>query len=279
MLTKPLPDLNAWSAHFMNAPIPVLAGTVEELHTLQAVNDASDSVDARMISEAVFDDPLMILRILATAARMRRPSQVTDVETVTAAVLLMGLTRFFREFSTLDTVNQALSESPLALNGLQRVIRRARRAAHFAQAIAVHRMDEDIAVVCEAALLHDFAEMLLWCHAPNLALDIAQRQTNDPTLRSVDAQRDVLGIELQELEQTLMTAWRLPELLIRITTGGSRYRVDDAQVATVDLAIRIARHSQDRWDNPALPDDYTALGGLLNMLPSAAQAMIEGLGV
>ena len=43
----------------------------------------------------------------------------------------------------------------------------------------------------EAALLHDFAEMLLWVHAPALALQIAQAQAKDPTLRSALAQKDV----------------------------------------------------------------------------------------
>ena len=38
---------------------------------------------------------------------------------------------------------------------------------------AAHRMDHDAAVLHEAALLHDFAELLLWVRAPALALEIA----------------------------------------------------------------------------------------------------------
>lgn len=276
MLTTPFKSLEAWSAHFMREPIPVLARTTEELETLRLINEASDTVDARMINDAVFGDPLMTLRVLAHASQHRRPSQITEVETVTAAVILMGITRFFTTFTDAITVNAVLNAVPDALDGLRRVVRRARRAATFAQAMAVHRMDEDIAVLCEAALLHDFAEMLLWCHAPELALEIQRRQQVDPTLRSAQAQREVLGIQLADLEQALMRAWHLPELLIRVTDARAQ---SQAQVANVLLAIHVARHSQDGWDNPALPDDYAAIATLLNIKPAAAEKLIRDLDV
>ena len=274
MLTAPLSSPQAWCAHFLRETIPVLAHTVEEMETLKLLNEASDTVDARMIANAVESDPLMTLRILAHAASHRRPSQVTDVETVTAAVLLMGITRFFNEFTDLPTANAQLSHTPGAMRGLQQVVRRSRRAAHFAQAIAIERTDEDLAVIYVAALLHDFAEMLLWCHAPVLALEIERRQAADPDLRSTTAQRDVLGCDLATIEHSLMKAWRLPDLLVCMTDD--RHAELD-QVANVSLAVRIARHSHNGWDNPALPDDFTALAQLLNVLPSAAQALIQRL--
>jgi len=62
-------------------------------------------------------------------------------------------------------------------------------------------MDHDAEVIHKAAPLHDFAEMLLWCHAPALALEIARRQTRDTTLRSAAAQRDMLHAELVDVQQ------------------------------------------------------------------------------
>lgn len=274
MITSPLPSAESWCAYFVQAPIPVLARSMEEVETLSLLNDASDDVDARMIADAIESDPLMTLRILTHVSMNRRPSQVTDVETVTAAVLLMGITTFFKTFSQLPTVNHHLSAIPEALEGLNRVIKRARRAALYAQAIAIERKDEDIAAIYVATLLHDFTEMLLWCHAPTLALEIAQRQAADPQLRSAVAQQSVLGVELATVEQLLMKAWRLPELLTRIVDD--RFAHLD-QVATVSLAVRIARHSQNGWDNPALPDDFIDLGSLLGVMPSAASQLIRAL--
>lgn len=262
MITAPLSSLQAWCDHLRQASIPVLAGTVEELETLRLVNEASDSVDARMISEAVSSDPLMILRVLSYASSHRRPGQVTDAETVTAAVLLMGITRFFHDFSDLSTVNAVLNPVPGAMQGLRRVVRRARRAARFSQAIAIHRADTDIAVICEAALLHDFAELLVWLRAPALALEIAARQAADPALRSSQVQREVLNVELPALQHHLMMAWRLPALLVHITDDRL---AGDPQVRNVLLAIRVARHSAAGWENPALPDDMRDLAALLQL--------------
>lgn len=126
----------------------------------------------------------------------------------------------------------------------------------------------------EAALLHDFAEMLLWVHAPALALQIAQAQAKDPTLRSALAQKDVLGIELADLQQALLKAWGLSELLARTMDD---HHADTPQVRTVQLAARVARHSARGWDNPALPDDVADVADvaqLLNLGPAPAQRLL-----
>jgi HD-like signal output (HDOD) protein len=176
--------------------------------------------------------------------------------------VLLGITPFFRAFGSQPSLEERLGDHPQALEGLSAVRRRAERAAKFALGFAVHRMDQDAAVIHQAALLHDFAEMLLWCHAPTLALEIAQLQHADPTLRSSLAQRQVLNIELADLQQTLMRAWRLPELLIRISDD---HHAHAPQVRNVLLAIRLARHSARGWDNAALPDDYVDIAELLNL--------------
>jgi HD-like signal output (HDOD) protein len=269
MFAQALPNLNAWTRCFAEAEIPVLPSTAEEIEMLRQVNEASDTVDAHQLAQAISGDPLMTLKVLSHVAQHRSSRLVTDTETVTAAIVLMGIGPFFRTFGQLKTIDEHLHDQPVALRGLQRVMKRAHRAANFALGFAVHRMDNDAEVVQEAALLHDFAEMLLWCHAPDLAVEIAKRQHADPTLRSATVQRAVLNVELGELEQALMRVWRLPDLLIRITDDK---HASHPQVRTVMLAIRLARHTQGGWDNAALPDDFADIGELLNVAPHVAQA-------
>ena len=269
MLTQALPDLQAWTRRFSEAEIPVLPGTAQEIEVLRQINEASDSVDAHQLAQVISGDPLMTLKVLSYVARHRPSRLVTDTETVTAAIVLMGIGPFFRNFSQLRTIEEHLHDQPVALRGLQGVLKRAWRAANFALGFAVHRMDNDADVIQEAALLHDFAEMLLWCHAPALAVEIAKRQHADPALRSAVVQREVLNIELGELEQALMRVWCLPELLIRITDDK---HASHPQVRTVMLAIRLARHTQYGWNNAALPDDFADIAGLLNVAPHVAQA-------
>jgi HD-like signal output (HDOD) protein len=266
-LHAPLPNLAAWVAYFRAAPIPVIAGTAAAIGELI---DHEDTVDAHTIAESIGADPLMTLQLLSHVGTVSR--RETDVETVTAALVLMGVGPFFRIFSSLLTIEDVLGDRPEALAGARAVIDRAHRAARFALGFAAHRLDPDAAVLHEAALLHDFAELLLWCHAPGLALEMARRQEADTTLRSAEAQQAVLGIDLSDLQQALMRAWRLPALLIRL---GDDHHAEASQVKNVLLAVRVARHSAQGWDNAALPDDLAAVGALLQLSSASASKLLR----
>jgi HD-like signal output (HDOD) protein len=270
-LTQPLRDLSAWTASFRNAEIPVLASTAAVIEDMRANEDA---VDANMIGETVAGDPLMTLRTLAHAAANRPARMVTEPETVTAVVVMMGIAPFFRAFGPLPTVEERLADQPEALEGLRDVLKRAHRAANFALGFAVHRMDHDAAVIHHAALLHDFAEMLLWTHAPELALRIRQAQQADPALRSGAIQREVLNVTLADLQQSLMKAWGLPEQLVRISDDR---HAEHPSARSVMLAIRVARHTAHGWDNAALPDDTRDVARLLNLSEAAAAQVLHEL--
>jgi HD-like signal output (HDOD) protein len=270
-LAAPLPDLAAWVRHFRTAEIPVLAETAMAIEAMRANEDA---VDAHGIAEWVAADPLMTLKVLSHAALNRPARVVTDAETLTAAVLMMGIGPFFRAFGPQPTVEDRLAEPPEALEGLREVLARAHRSARFALSFAVHRRDPDAAVIHEAALLHDFAEMLLWCHAPALAMAVRDAQRADPALRSADVQRSMLNVELNDLQHALMQAWRLPDLLVRITDDR---HAEQAEVRNVMLAVRLARHTAQGWENAALPDDVADVAALLNLAPGAALALMRDI--
>jgi HD-like signal output (HDOD) protein len=271
MLTIAPKTLDAWMQAIHDADIPVLAQTAL---AIEAMHEHEDDIAARDIAEVVLDDPLMSLKLLAYVAQHRPARVVTDTETVTGAILMMGITAFFRTFGQQETVESRLSAFPGAIEGLDRVLRRSHRAARFAIGFAICRQDTDAEVIQEAALLNDFAEALLWCHAPGLALEIERRQAADPTLRSAKVQRDVLNIELADLEKALMKDWRLPELLRQLTDD---HNTAAPRVRNVMLATALARHSQNNWRNAALPDDFTAVGELLNLSPQAARGLVRDL--
>jgi HD-like signal output (HDOD) protein len=268
-LTQALPDLAAWTRHFETAEIPVLAETAD---ALEAMRNREDDVDANLIGETISGDPLMTLKVLAYASTHRGKRMVTDTETVIATLVMMGISPFFRAFGAQPTVEERLAAEPEALAGLLDTVRRAHRSATFALGMAVHRHDHDAAVIHEAALLHDFAEMLLWCHAPTLALQIRHAQRDDASLRSSTIQREVLNITLADLQQSLMKAWRLPELLIRISDDA---HAEQPSVRNVALAVRLARHTAAGWDNAAIPDDVTDIAELLNLSPAATLNLLR----
>lgn len=271
LLQAPLPDLSAWTAHFAGTEIPVLADTAD---ALEALRQNEDQVDANLLGEMIAPDPLMTLRLMSQAARNRSSRLVTDPETVTAVIVMMGITPFFRAFGPLPTVEAHLRDHPSALAGLHEVLRRGQRASRFALAFAVHRLDPHTAVIHQAALLHDFAELLLWVHAPALAQQIAAAQAADPQLRSAEVQRRMLHVELGDLQQSLMRHWRLSDLLTRISDDK---HADHPSVRNVLLAIRVARHSSHGWDNPALPDDVRDIAQLLQLSPEATRSLLHDI--
>ncbi len=269
-ISQPPRDLAGWAALFRPDALPVLDTTAAEL---DALRDHEDAVDAHLLTETVAADPLLTLKLLAHVGHLLRNREATEVETVTAALVMMGIPPFFSRFADPAVAEDELADEPAALEGFRAVLRRSHRAARFAIGFAVHRMDHDAPLIHEAALLHDFAELLLWLHAPALALRIADAQAADPTLRSAAVQKDVLGIELAELQHKLMQQWRLPGLLVQLTDDHATHTTP--QLRNVLLAIRVARHSTNGWDNAALPDDVREIAELLQLSTDATTRLLH----
>lgn len=269
-IERPPRDVAGWAALFSLQRLPVLASTAV---ALEEMRETEDAVDAHLLSEAISSDPLMTLKLLAHVAYLRRGREGSEVETVTEALVMLGIPPFFRAFGQPETAQDRLAFHAEALAGFEQVLRRSHRAARFAIGFAVHRMDHDAPVIHEAALLHDFAELLLWLHAPTLALEIQRRQNADSTLRSATAQKAVLNVELADLQHALMKSWRLPSLLVRITDDHAQQPT--SQVRNVLLAIRVARHSAQGWDNAALPDDVRDVAQLLQLSPDATLRLLQ----
>ena len=269
-LAAALPDLQAWIRHFCDAQIPILEASALALEDMRAL-DADDKVDANMLGSLIETDPFFTVKVLAYVASKRRRTEGTEAETVTSALMMIGVSPFLRAFGPQPTVEALLAQQPLAMAGVQRVLKRSMRAARFALAFGVHRMDQDVSTIRLAAFVHDFAELLMWCHAPALVLEVLLKQRENPTLRTAALQRVIFHIDLNALRQSLMKLWGLPELLVRLS---DERHADHPAVRSVALAVRLARHTQDGWSNPALPDDFRDIAQLLNASERAARGFV-----
>ena len=270
-LTEPKPDLAAWLRFFTQVDLPVLTATARAIEDLRAIED---DVDAGMLSRVIDTDPLMTLKLLIDVSQRRRDEDRTETETVTSSLVMYGVAPFFRRFGPQPTLEDQLRDQPDALQGALALLDRSRRAAHYALAFAVHRGDTDAAVIQEAAFLHDFVDLLMWCYAPTLQLDLRAKQKADASLRSAPLQRFVYHVDFNDLRQALMKLWHLPSLLVRISDGK---HADHPAVRNVVLAVRLARHSQYGWDNAAIPDDINDIALLLNAAPRVTQSYLRKL--
>lgn len=259
MPNQPLENLEAWVSLFSNAEIPILRQTARRLDEARL---NMDKIGGREIAAIVLQDPLMAIRVLAYIQAFHGKHLRSDITTIGSAVMMLGVEPFFEKFAAPLTIEATLKNQPLALLGVLQVIRRVQRASHYAHDWAFERHDMNIEEVTLAALLHDLAEILLWCFAPALAIEIRDRHQADLTQRSASLQQQILGFALADLQQALCVAWRLPELL--------NILMDDAnaklpRVQNVTLAVNLARHSTNDWNDAALPDDLRAIETLLHI--------------
>jgi hypothetical protein len=270
MITSPLPDLDAWVAFFSEADLPVLRHTAQQLAELHVNANKSN---ARVISSVILHDPMMTLRVLAYIEAKRNKSRNTDITTIERALMMIGMEPFFRDFQNLPLIEDQLKPHPRAMLGLLKVINRARKATLWARDWAIYRHDLDVDEIMVATLLYDAAEILMWSFAPQLALHVSEKQKADRTLRSMTVQTEVFNISLYQLKLALAQVWHLPELLTMLMNQDN---ANHPRVKNVKLAVDLARHSANGWDDAALPDDYKAIGELLHL---SEEAVMRRLGL
>ncbi len=270
MIDKPFSDLDAWVAFFSQASIPVLRHTEQQLAALRA---NANKTNARTISSVILHDPLMTLRVLAYIEARRNKSRNTDITTIERALMMIGMEPFFRDFQELPLIEDQLKLHPRAMLGLLKTINRTRKAVLFARDWAVYRHDLEVDEIIVATLLYDFAEILMWCFAPKLAVQVSEKLQADKELRSVAVQTQVFHVPLHQIKLALAKTWHLPELLTQLMDQDN---AGHPRVKNVKLAVDLARHSANGWDDAALPDDYKAIGELLHL---SEEAVMRRLGL
>ena len=261
-------SLADWVARLSQAEIPVLRHTARELARMHADEDA---LNARSIAHVVTSDPLMTLKLLRYLQEHKHRSQTQELVQVEQAIMMMGLNTFFREIPAKPVIEDVLHERLPALVHLLHTVRRAQRAAHYAfdWALLLHDLHaEEIRI---ATLLTYVSEMLMWCFNPDQMLNIRQRQDADKTLRSSVVQQEVLGFQGMDLQRALQVEWHLPRLLQQLIDPAL---AKNTRVRNVMLAMNLARHSANGWDDAALPDDYREIGELLRIEPERVMLIV-----
>ncbi len=257
--------LEHWVFILTRADLPVLKQTARDLSILRADDKR---LNAHSVAEVIAHDPIMTVKLLRYLQRHKGRAQITEVVQVEQALLMLGLEPFFNNVAPQPLVEEMLKKHVAALAPMLRVMHRSHRASEYAKDWAVQLRDLHYEEVRVATLLHDIAEILMWCFAPGRMLEIRDIQQKDKTLRSRSVQEQVLGFALVELQKELAVQWGLPELLLMLMNDSG---TEQPRVRNVELAVNLARHSANGWDDAALPDDYKDIGELLRI--PAAQVM------
>ena len=220
--------------------VPVLRSTVNELARLEQTQEQISSAE---LATTILRDPLMTLRVLHYLYRHRTRSQTHDITTIAHAIMMLGLQRFFREFSASSAMEDVLEARAERIAAVHASASRMRLAALFARDWATQRHDIDPEEVMVAALVHDVVELLVACewqeHAPELGAE-----------------------ELSVLRATLFERFGLPGLLAELTCHDE---TPQPRVMNVALACALARCCSQGWNAPCLEETLVCVRRLLHV--------------
>jgi HD-like signal output (HDOD) protein len=260
--------LEGWVDYLTGADIPVLKQTARDL---AALHQDQHKLSARGVAQVIAVDPMMTVKLLRYLQLHKRRSQTSEVALVEQALIMLGVEAFFIKIPARPTVQDALKGQMDALVQLLHGVHRSHRASEYAYDWAVRLSDLHYEEIRIAALLHDLAEILMWCFAPQEMLKIHTIQQRDKTLRSRAVQEQVLGFALADLQKALVQKWDLPKLLLILMDDEN---AKQPRVRNVELAVNLARHSANGWDDAALPDDYKDIGELLRIPADQVMVML-----
>ncbi len=267
-MVQDIKGLEQWVGYLTRAELPVLKQTARDLATLL---EDPNRLSARGVAQVIAVDPMLTVKVLRYLQLHKHRSQQSEVVQVEQALIMMGVEAFFSKIPPQPLVQDVMQGHTEALIQLLHVIHRAHRASAYAYDWAVRLTDLHFEEIRIAALLHDLAEMLMWCFAPKEMLEIRAMQQKDKTLRTRAVQEEVFGFNLLDMQKQLVKNWQLPELLLNLMDDEF---TNHQRVRNVVLAVNLARHSANGWDDAALPDDYSDIAQLLRMKPEQVMLMI-----
>ncbi|MCL4471571.1 MAG: HDOD domain-containing protein [Sulfuricella sp.] len=260
--------MDEWVDELKARDLPVLRRTIMELGRLAV---RMEQVKAAEIVNVVLQDPLMTLKVLRLVNGMSRSRLSNEITTVEHALMMLGIGPFFHHHSNLSAVEENLQSFEDALPELMRVVSRAHHAAWQARDWAIFRADMKSEEVYIGALLYDMGEILLWALAPEQALQIRKRALHKK-ISTEEAQQDVLGFGVRDLQFALTTAWRLPEL---VQTFMHSENACQPRMLGVIMAASVARHAEKGWLGTQLLADYEVIAKMLHTSFDEAVAMVH----
>ncbi|WP_415035087.1 HDOD domain-containing protein [Azonexus sp.] len=259
LIDYPFPSATAWVEHFAGIELPILRLTANRL---AALRDTANNINTRTLAQIVAHDPLMTLRLFRTMKANRSARQNADITTLERILVMIGTERFYTSCQELPIIEHQLKAYPKAMLGLLKSIARSRQASIWARDWALLRQNTRFEEIALAALLHEFVDILMHCFAPNLAVQARESLSTHAGVRSKAVQESVFGAPLCDIMRPLVERWGLPELLLSLLEGHDNAQ-DNANLRNVTLALDLARHAANGWDDPALPDDFRAIQELL----------------
>jgi HD-like signal output (HDOD) protein len=254
-----------WISLLTRETLPVMRRTLTQVRSLL---DQS-SVNHIRLSEVIARDPGFSLNIIRRLTSLPTPPR-EEISRISLAIPLLGMDMVEQSARTLPCLEDRLQGPPR--RGLIEYYSQAVHAARYAQSIAEWRRAPESKDLYTAALLHNLAEMALWCAEPDTMLNLHRRILNGDDRENVA--RETLGATFEELSVQLSRNWRLPTSIEQAQGISNSYL---PAPLTVMLASAIARESSLGWNRPGTLESLELLAEFLEIPVPRSTALIHRL--
>lgn len=251
-------SLDDWVARLASTPLPVMRRTLTRVRDLLYQTSTSHQVLAGVIRH----DPGFTLFLFRQLEQLpHRPRE--PIDKLSNAIPMLGMGLVERAAGSLPCLEDQLQGPPR--RGLIDCYGRAAHAAIYAARLAAWHNWQDPERFALAGLLHDLGEMALWSAAPPLMRQLQQRMAQGDGRE--DAALEVLGFTLEQLNQRLGEAWRLPSL---VQASQGLYNSHLPEPLSVMMAAALARASSRGWQTRQTLDRLELLAELFEVPPHQA---------
>jgi HD-like signal output (HDOD) protein len=250
-----------WAAYFETKKLPVMGKSKLMVESL--LQREGEELSPHDLALVVLNDPLLCLRLLREAERIRTHRLGNETTTTLQAIMQIGIDGFKSLLFASDEIDKTN-------RGLLEVEARSSIAAQIAMCWASRHSDLRPSELSLAVLLVNTGELLLWLYEPDLPRAAVDELHSGRARRSSQAQRQACGFEFRELTIRCAEIWHLPELLCQLlrSTESSRSKL-------TRLCSNTARHliSNDEGADLALASD---LHDALKLIPEANLEELAG---
>lgn len=253
--TQAINQLDAWIAKLAQQPLPALSHSRDAYMAL----GGQDNISVTQLSNIVLMDPGLIVTLLREASATPRKRMLSEINTVDSAILMLGVPRAAQLIENAPSMEERVAK-PVQEEYL-RVLSRAYHSACQAHAFARSHVDLAPEEIFLAAMLQEVGTLALWANSPKTMVKL-KKLAGPGFFCDVEAQREVLGLELRALSLALVEHWGLSSFIKTTLDPDAQ---DNNRTQSVGLGRRVSEAADLGWDSTQTDHLLDELSTFLHM--------------
>lgn len=256
--------LKYWASRLKTQDMPVLGDVIVQLNAITG----DDQANFYQMSELILRDANLTTHVLRVANSVQYNYSKTRINTVSRAIVLIGL-----KGMRAVCISLLIIDSLLSGQSKERILQLMAQGFHAGtQARSLMGLPDDDAAeeVFIAGLLFNLGEMAFWSIEPANGETQALLSTDARVKKR--AMDELLGTSFKSMTKNLATSWQLGETLIEALQNPEQPNI---KARAVIIGERISRASLYGWDSPQLKKVASEVAKLMQISHEESLVLIK----